>query len=114
MHFYKLRDKKARFTRIRAAREWSPPYQGSCIDPMDQSQPLDLALKASGARRIPAIRLLIKDYKNILVYFSSTSWNTSKSLRLKRMDQAMAKQTGIIRLTPTIQEVKRKRKSLLR
>ena len=26
------------------------------------------------------------------------------------MDQAMAKQTGIIRLTPTIQEVKRKRK----
>ena len=33
--------KKARFARVRAARGWNPPYQGSCIDPRDQSHPLD-------------------------------------------------------------------------
>ena len=34
-------DEKARFARVRAARGWIPAYQGSCIDPMDQSHPLD-------------------------------------------------------------------------
>jgi len=50
--------KNALRARPRCAR-MGPPYQGSSIDPMVQSQPLDLALKASGARRIAAIRLLV-------------------------------------------------------
>ena len=33
-------DRKARFARVRAAREWSPVYQGSCIDPPHQFHPL--------------------------------------------------------------------------
>ena len=54
-------DKKARFARDRAARGWSPAYHGSCIDPMDQSKPLDPTLKVAGARRIRTIRLLVND-----------------------------------------------------
>ena len=49
--------------RDRAARGWSLAYQGSCIDPMDQSHPLDPSLKAAGARRFVTIRLLKKDPK---------------------------------------------------
>ena len=54
--------KKARFARDRAARGWSLAYQGSCIDPMDQSKPLDPTLKVAGARRTRTIRLLINDF----------------------------------------------------
>ena len=54
-------DKKARFARDRAARGWSLAYHGSCIDPMDQSKPLDPTLKVAGARRIRTIRLLVND-----------------------------------------------------
>ena len=56
-----LLDKKARFARDRAARGWSLAYHGSCIDPMDQSKPLDPTLKVAGARRIRTIRLLVND-----------------------------------------------------
>ena len=58
---YVILAKKARFARDRAARGWSLAYQGSCIDPMDQSHPLDPSLKAAGARRFVTIRLLKKD-----------------------------------------------------
>ena len=46
---------------VRAARGWSLAYHGSCIDPMDQSKPLDPTLKVAGARRIRTIRLLVND-----------------------------------------------------
>ena len=50
-----------RFARDCAARGWSPPYQRSCIDPMNQSHHLDPTLKASGANGFPTIWLLIND-----------------------------------------------------
>ena len=61
MVFNSKLDKKARFARDRAARGWSLAYHGSCIDPMDQSKPLDPTLKVAGARRIRTIRLLVND-----------------------------------------------------
>ena len=61
MVFNSKLDKKARFARDRAARGWSLAYQGSCIDPMDQSKPLDPTLKVAGARRTRTIRLLVND-----------------------------------------------------
>ena len=56
MVFNSKLDKKARFARDRAVRGWSPPYQGSCINPMDQFHPLEPALKASGASAFAAIQ----------------------------------------------------------
>ena len=50
-------DRKARFARVRAARGWSPLYQGSYIDPPHQFHPLDPTLKASGASGAATIRL---------------------------------------------------------
>ena len=52
-------DKKARFARVRG---WNPAYQGSCIDPMDQSRPLDPPSQAPLPILDAAIRLLVKDY----------------------------------------------------
>ena len=57
----KILANKARFARVRAAREWILACQGSCIDPIHQSPPLDPALKASGACGFPTIQLLIND-----------------------------------------------------
>ena len=54
---------KARFARVRAARGWNPAYQGSCIDPMDQSHPLNPTSKGHLLILDPAIRLLVKDKK---------------------------------------------------
>ena len=52
--------KKARFG-IHAACRWGLAYKASSIDLPHQSHTLDLALKASGARRTAAIQLFIKD-----------------------------------------------------
>ena len=54
----------------RALRGWSLPYQGSCIDPRDQSHPLDPALQVPRASTFATIRLLEKD---ILFNFIKTS-----------------------------------------
>ena len=54
-------DKKARFARVRALRGWGLAYQASSIDLPHQSHTLDPALKASRARRTPAIQLLVND-----------------------------------------------------
>ena len=51
---------KARFAREFAVRGWGLAYQASSIDRSHQSHTLDLALKASKARRIAAIQFLIK------------------------------------------------------
>ena len=67
-------DKKARFVRDRAARGWSLAYQGSCIDPMDQSKPLDPTLKVAGARRIRTIRLLVNDYRQFFMTTCLCFW----------------------------------------
>ena len=49
-----------------AARGWFPPHQASCIDPMDQSHPLDPTLNASGAIGFPTIRLLKNDTMSLI------------------------------------------------
>ena len=54
-------DRKARFARVRAARGWNLPYQGSCIDPRDQSYPLDLTWEVPFLRLAVPCWLLIKD-----------------------------------------------------
>ena len=46
---------------LKSPRGWCLGYQGPCIDPMDQSHPLDLTLKASEASATPTIRLLKND-----------------------------------------------------
>ena len=52
---------KARFARVRAARGGSQAYQGSCIDPTHQSQPLDPPSEARFLILFPPSRLLDKD-----------------------------------------------------
>ena len=54
--------KRANFARVRSARGWGLAYQASSIDLPHQSHTLDPALKASRARRTPAIRLLVNDF----------------------------------------------------
>ena len=49
------------WTKKRALRGWGLAYQAFSIVLPHQSQTLDPALKASGARRFLAIQLLIKD-----------------------------------------------------
>ena len=62
---YKLYSAKKRASRasarVRAARGWNPAYQGSCIDPMEQSHPLNPTSKASLSILCIPIQLLIKD-----------------------------------------------------
>ena len=79
-------DKKARFVRDRAARGWSLAYQGSCIDPMDQSKPLDPTLKVAGARRIRTIRLLVNDDDfNIVLGPSNQKIRISEQQRINEL-----------------------------
>ena len=49
-------------------------YQGTCTDLTHQSHTLDPTMKVSGARRIPASRLLIKDknFFNFLTQYEKT------------------------------------------
>ena len=78
--------KKARFARDRAARGWSPAYHGSCIDPMDQSKPLDPTLKVAGARRIRTIRLLVNDDDfNIVLGPSNQKIRISEQQRINEL-----------------------------
>ena len=46
---------------VHAARGWGLAYQASPINLPHNSHTLNLAFKASGARRIPAIQLIFKD-----------------------------------------------------
>ena len=74
---------KARFACVRAACGWSLPYQGSCIDPMDQSHPLDPTLKARGASGTPTIRLLKKD----LELNSTLAWSYTCFVEFQKQKQ---------------------------
>ena len=51
-------DRKARSARNRAARGWSPAYQGSCIDWPHQLYPLDPIWEVPFLRLLAPIRLL--------------------------------------------------------
>ena len=72
------------------ARADGPPYQGSCIGPLDQSHPLDLALKAPRARRTPAIRLFINDLERFV--------NKMTLIEISKCNT----QVGHLNLTPSI------------